>query len=316
MVISPSPHLRRERDVAWIMERVLLALLPATFGGLYRYGPSALPVLAAALGGAVAGEAFWVVTIKCPKILRDRSCLVTGLLLALLLPPRLPWWMALAGGLFATGMVKGAFGGLGSNFLNPALAARALLLASWPVAMTTWVVSPDALASATPLAGAFPKETGLAAAHLSWMALFWSGGGGSLGETSPLAILLGAAYLLAIGVIDCRIPAGFLSTLAVGGWVLGGYNGLGSGDPLFQVVAGGALLGAFFMATDYVTAPVTRGGRWIYGLGCGALTLLIRLYGGYPEGVTYGVLLMNIAAPLLEKATRPRLYGDKGAVRR
>ncbi len=302
--------------MAWLMERVLLALLPATFSGLYRYGPAALPVLLGALAGAALGETFWLVALSRRGVIQDRSCLVTGLLLALLLPPRFPWWMALFGGLFATGLVKGAFGGLGSNFLNPALSARALLLAAWPVAMTTWVVSPDALASATPLAGAFPKETRLAALHLPWTVLLRVGGGGSLGETSPLAVLVGAAYLLATGVIDFRIPAGFLASLALGGWFLAGSRGLGSGDPFFQIVAGGALLGAFFMATDYVTAPVTRGGRWIYGMGCGVLTLLIRLYGGYPEGVTYGVLLMNTAAPLLEKITRPRLYGERGPFHR
>jgi electron transport complex protein RnfD len=243
----------------------------------------------------------------------DGSAVVTGLLLALSLPPELPWWMTMFGAFFAIIIGKQVFGGLGHNLFNPALAGRAFLLASWANPMMTWKwpagsllwagKSADAVASATMLELA---RKGFFAQHgvsVPYSQLFMGNIAGSIGETSALALLVGAVFLLAFQVIDWRIPLGYLGTLAALA-VLSGQ------DPVFHLLSGGVLLGAFFMATDYVTTPVTSGGRFFFGLGCGVLTFLIRIYGGYPEGVTYAILLMNAAAPLLEKATIPKRFGE------
>ncbi|HHY37567.1 MAG TPA: RnfABCDGE type electron transport complex subunit D, partial [Clostridia bacterium] len=243
-----------------------------------------------------------------PVTVGDWSAAVTGLLLAFNIPVTAPLWLPVVGSAFAIIIVKQLFGGLGQNFVNPALAARAMLMAAWPAHMTSWVTPFDAVSTATPLATLVPKAGEATAALPSYWNMFVGNIPGCLGETSALAILAGGAYLLLRGVIDWRIPVGFIGTVAVLTWIIGP-KGIFTGDPLAHILAGGLMLGAFFMATDYVTSPVTRKGRLIMGIGCGIITVLIRIYGSYPEGVSYSILIMNIATPLIDKFVQPRVFG-------
>nr|PZN72193.1 MAG: Na+-transporting NADH:ubiquinone oxidoreductase subunit D [Bacillota bacterium] len=311
LMVASSPHLWAGVSTRHIMRDVLIALTPAALGAVCFFGWRAAATIALSVGTAALTEWACCRLAGKPSTLGDGSALVTGLLLALTLPPASPLWLPVLGAAFAIAVVKAAFGGLGHNFVNPALAARAFLLASFPAAMTTWTSPFDAVTTATPLAvlpRPFDPEV-LAGPLPSYRALFLGTVGGSLGETSALLLLIGAAYLLARRVIDWRIPAGFLGTLAVLSWILGGQGGLFTGDPLYHVLAGGAILGAFFMATDYVTIPITPQGRWIFAVGCGLITVLIRLYGGYPEGVLFAILLMNVATPLIDRFIVPAPFG-------
>jgi electron transport complex protein RnfD len=246
---------------------------------------------------AVLSEVIFLRLAKKP-LSRDGSAVTTGLLIALIVPPTLPLWMAAIGSIFAVIIVKGLFGGLGFNIFNPALAARAFLLASWPVAMTAWVRPFDAVTTATPLflvnkmAGEMP----------AYWDLFIGNRAGSLGETSVLAILIGAAILFYKKIITWQAPVAFIGTVALLSFMLGH-------DPLFATLAGGLMIGAFFMATDYVTTPVTPKGRLIFGFGCGLVTVLIRYFGGFPEGVNYSILFMNILTPVIDAHVHPRLFG-------
>jgi len=308
--LAPSPHFRNGITVRSLMLDVVIALLPATVAGIYFFGMDAALVTASAIGGALATEAGIARLRGEPISIRDGSALVTGLLLALCLPPGVPLWLPVVGAIFAIAVGKALFGGLGMNIFNPALVGRAFLVASFPTLMTTWrwpvgsgdwmAGEFDALSTATPLdllryEGVMTPLTDLFVGRV----------GGSLGETSVLALLLGAAYLLARGVIDWRIPTAYLGTVAV----LAGLFGV---NPLFHLFAGSLMLGAFYMATDYVSGAVTPGGRVVFGIGCGVLTMLIRIYGGYPEGVTFAILLMNAAVPLIERFTAPRRLGGGG----
>ena len=229
--------------------------------------------------------------------------------MALTLPPDVPVWMPVIGSAFAIVIAKQVFGGLGYNFVNPALAARAFLLAAWPLHMTRDWLNPmtyEALSTATPLVGF--NVTGQSGLTLTQMLLGQRPG--SIGETCILALLLGGVYLIARDVIDYRIPVGYLGTLAVGTWIFGKPGALFQGDPLSGILLGGAFIGAFFMATDYVTSPVTPRGRLFMGIGAGLITLMIRLWGGYPEGVTYAILFMNLVTPLIDRYVVPRYYGS------
>mgnify|MGYP000928902174 CR=1 FL=1 len=313
LIVSPAPHIRARQSTAGIMWMVVTSLIPAAAAGVVLFGRPALVVIVSSILAAVLAEAFCQRVMGRRITVGDGSAVVTGLLLALTLPPELPWWMTASGAAFAIIIGKQVFGGLGHNLFNPALAGRAFLLASWPGAMMTWKwpaaslswagESVDAIGGATVLGlarqGFFAKH-GVA---VPYSQLFMGNIAGSLGETSALALLIGAVFLLAFRVIDWRIPLGYLGTLAILALLAGQ-------DPIFHLLTGGVLLGAFFMATDYVTTPITPGGRFFFGLGCGVLTFLIRIYGGYPEGVTYAILLMNAAAPLLEKATIPKRFGE------
>lgn len=288
------------------MRTVLLALLPPALAGVYFFGLHALWLMLACMLAAVAAEAAVQSLRKKPVTVSDCSALVTGLLLALSLPPALPIWMGVLGSAVAIILAKQLFGGLGTNPFNPALAGRAFLAAAFPVHLTTWntlggslaALGADALTSATPLKLWKMQHVGTALSRL-----FFGAHLGSIGETSVLAILIGAAILLARRIIDWRIPGGFLGTVAVLSLILGQ-------NPLFHLTAGGLLLGAFFMATDYVTTPVTPGGRWLFGIGAGVILMVIRLYGGLPEGVTYAILIMNGFAPLIGRATWPKRFGE------
>jgi electron transport complex protein RnfD len=318
--VGASPHIFTKTSTRSIMQDVAIALMPAMLAGVYFFGYRAALILLSSVAGAVTFEHLWNLALKKPTTVSDGSAIVSGILLALNLPATVPLWLPVAGSFFMIIIVKMCFGGLGQNFLNPALGARAFLVASWPALMTRFaapgakllpLISPEAVSHATPLG--IVKE-GLSERLPSYLELFAGGVGGCIGETSKIALLIGLAYLLFRRVITWRIPAAFVGTVAVLTWVFGG-EGWFAGDWLYHILSGGLFLGAFFMATDYATTPVTQGGAVVFGIGCGVLTVIIRLAGGYPEGVSYSILLMNVAAPLIEKATAPRRFG-KGAVKR
>jgi electron transport complex protein RnfD len=288
------------------MMDVAIALLPALFSGIWFFGLRALWLTLVAVGFSVASEIAMQKIMKRPVTVSDFSAVVTGLLISFNVPATLPLWMVAIGAMFAIIIAKQCFGGVGHNFINPALAARAVLFASWPVDMTNFI-SPgaDAIATATPLA--LIKGTEAVNQVLpNLMDLFIGNVGGSLGETSALALLLGGLYLLYRRVINYRIPVVYIATVGILAFVFGGFN---LSYVPYHILAGGLLLGAIFMATDYSSSPMTAKGQIIFALGCGLLTAVIRFYGGYPEGVSYSILLMNITTPLIDRFTLPRKFG-------
>ncbi len=321
LVMSASPHVHREQNVPGIMRDVVIALLPATLVGLWFFGLPALKVLALSLAGCLLFEWAFLKAMKRRGSLRDLSAVVTGLLLAMNLPPTSPWWLVLVGCLVAIILGKQIYGGLGYNPFNPALVARVFLLISFPVQMTTWLrpaanpLAVDATTGATPL-GAVRDHMSLGntlplpadLATPAWKLLVGLRGG-SLGEASVIALLLGGLFLLWRGHIRWQIPVGFIGTLLVVTGVAWLADPGRYASPLLHGLSGGLLLGAFFMATDMVTSPVTRKGMLIFGVGCGLLTAVIRLWGGYPEGVSFAILLMNAATPLIDRYTKPRVFG-------
>ncbi|MBW2980350.1 RnfABCDGE type electron transport complex subunit D [Candidatus Woesearchaeota archaeon] len=297
LVVSVSPHIKSKEDVSSIMWLVVLALLPAMIGGIIFFKVHALLIILLSTLTAVLTEYIIQKLTKKEITIKDGSAAVTGVLLALVIPPSVPLWVPIAGSFFAVAIAKHAFGGLGFNIFNPALAGRAFLTASWPLLMATWLL-PDGTTGATPLG--VLKFEGIKA--VSYGNLFLGNIGGSLGETSALAILLGAAFLLYKKIIDWRIPAAYLGTVALLMILL-------RQDPTFHLLAGGLMLGAFFMATDYVTTPITEKGRLVFGVGCGLLTVLIRGFGGLPGGVALSILLMNSLTPLIDRYTKTRPFG-------
>lgn len=311
LLASTSPHIKGGADTRRIMLDVIIALLPATAAAVYFFKLPAVLLILACVFACVGSEYGWNLLRKKENTVKDLSAVVTGLLLAFNLSPCVPVWVAALGGVFAIIIAKQMFGGLGHNFINPALAARAFLMASWPVPMTTWrTPGVDGISSATPLALIKPGTEAVGQLP-GLLDLFTGNIGGCIGETSALALLLGAAYLLRRGVITLEIPAAFIGTVGLITWIFGG-KGLFAGDFLYHILAGGLLLGAFFMATDYTTSPVTLQGRIVMGIGCGLLTAVIRLYGGYPEGVSYSILLMNLAVPLIDRYIVPNSFGGAG----
>ncbi|TDX41843.1 electron transport complex protein RnfD [Halanaerobium congolense] len=296
LIVTSSPHVRSQDSVKKIMWSVVLALLPAVFAAVYFFKARAISVVLTAVVGAVLTEYIFQKVRNKKIAIDDGSAVVTGLLLALTLPPSIPLWTAFFGSVVAIGLGKQVFGGIGQNPFNPALVGRAFLTAAYPVLMTTWTV--DGVSTATPLSKM--KMDGIATD--TWN-LFVGQIGGSLGETSALALLLGFAYLLYKGYVNWRIPLAMVGTVFVGTFAFGA-------DPIFHLFGGGLMLGALFMATDMVSSPTTKNGRWIFGLGAGLLVVVIRLWGGYPEGVMYSILLMNTAVPLIDRYTRPRSLGE------
>ena len=296
LIVTSSPHIRAQNSVPKIMWSVVIALLPAVFAAVYFFQARAISVVLAAVVGAVLTEYIFQRVRNKKIMIKDGSAVVTGLLLALTLPPSIPLWTAFFGSVVAIGLGKQVFGGIGQNPFNPALVGRAFLTASYPVLMTTWTV--DGVSSATPLSQM--KMEGIATD--TWN-LFVGQIGGSLGETSAIALLLGFSYLLYKGYVNWRIPLAMVGTVFLGTFAFGS-------DPIFHLFAGGLMLGALFMATDMVSSPTTKLGRWIFGLGAGLLVVIIRLWGGYPEGVMYSILLMNTAVPLINRYTRPRSLGE------
>lgn len=302
LVVSSSPHIRSELTTQKVMMYVLIALLPAFLVSFYVFGWSVLLITVICVASCVLTEYIIEYLLKKPITISDLSAVVTGVLIAFNLPVKAPWWLCILGSVFAIAIAKQLFGGLGHNFLNPALAGRAFLLASWPIRMTGLAYIPvDVTTQATPLG--IVKE-GLNITLPSNMAMFlgFPGVYGAIGEISAIALLLGGLFLIYKGVISWRIPAVYLLTVFVIAFLFGE-------DPIFQLFAGGLMLGAFFMATDYVSSPSTPLGQVIFAFGCGLITMIIRKFGGYPEGVSYSILLMNCAAPLIQKYTRPRVYG-------
>jgi electron transport complex protein RnfD len=308
--VTASPHIRVREDAATIMWAVNLTLIPAVVASSYFFGLRGLLVILLSSAVCVASEALAQLAFRKKVTIADGSALLTGILLAFNLPPAVPWWMVAIGGFIAIFLVKQLFGGLGYNIFNPALAARAVLLASWPVAMTTWSRPvntfglADAVTAASPL-GIIKEATRAGiAADLPYgaMDLFLGNIPGSLGETCKAALLLGAAVLILTKIVDWRIPIPFIATVAVLSFFF-------RRDPILEMLSGGLILGAFFMATDLVTSPTTRTGRVIFGCACGLLTTLTRNFGGFPEGVCYSILFMNMLTPLMEQYIRPRRFG-------
>lgn len=295
LIVAPSPHIRDTDTTEKSMFATLIALLPVVAASVYFFGLDALRLVLLSGAAAVATEAIFQRLRKQPIRVGDGSALVTGVLLGLIVPPSLPSWMVILGAVFAIAIGKQVFGGLGQNPFNPALVGRAILTASFATAMTTWRTPFDAITAATPLAlgevsGRIPD-------------LFFGSVAGSLGETSALAILLGGIYLFYRGYLDYRIPVGIFVSVIVMSLITGQ-------NVIFHLLAGSLLFGAIFMAVDPVTTPVTKAGRWIFGLGVGLIVMLIRTWGSYPEGVAYAILLMNATTPLINRWTRPRIYGQ------
>jgi len=318
--MSSSPHVRSSETTRRIMIDVIIALLPATALGVYFFGWNALWTVLICVGSAIAAEAGLQLLMKRKVTAFDGSAALTGLLLALNLPPSVPWWIPMIGAAFGIAIVKQVFGGLGNNFLNPALAARAFLVVSWPTAMTTWsepvrtifsspidvssaATAVDAVSGATPMAAIKAGYAG--ASHLD---LAIGNVGGCIGETSAIALVIGGLYLLARRVIDWRIPVIYVGTVALFTWIAGP-EGAFTGDALYHILGGGLMIGAIYMATDYTTSPMSKWGKVIFALGCGILTSVIRLWGGYPEGVSYSILLMNLVVPLIDRKFSPKLFG-------
>ena len=306
LTLSSSPHIQTNENVTTVMRDVIIALLPATIAAIYYFRFGAIVNILVAVLGAVAAEYLIQKLMKKPITIKDYSAAVTGLLLAFNVPSTLPWWMTLIGSVFAIAVVKQLFGGLGHNFMNPALAARAVLLASWPVEMTSWVTTgADAVATATPLAVIKGAEAGATSA--SMFDLLIGNVGGCIGETSAILLIIGGIYLIYRGVITYVIPTYYIGTVAVLTFIFSGFD---ISMLSYNILAGGLILGAFFMATDYTTSPVSKKGQIIYAIGCGLLTAVIRYYGGYPEGVSYSILLINVATPLIDKYISPRVFGE------
>jgi electron transport complex protein RnfD len=312
-MLSSSPHVHEGSSVRRIMGDVLIALIPAFAAAVAVFGYDAVRLVAVCVLTCVASEAASRKLMGRNLAIDDLSAAVTGVLLAFNLPPLLPSWMAAVGSVFAIVVVKQIFGGIGYNIFNPALAARVFLLISIPVAMTTWA-PPDAVTTATPL-GAWKTAWSTGAAPAGFEAtyplrqLFLGNQLGSIGECSELALLLGGLYLLFRRIIFWEIPVFYLGTVAVFTAILYAVDPVRNLSPLYHFATGGLFLGAWFMATDMVTSPVTRPGQMIFGVGCGLLTVIIRRWGGYPEGVSFAILIMDGVSPLIDKFVQPRVFG-------
>ncbi len=300
--VSSNPHIRSDMSTSGIMLAVIVALMPAAGYGIYHFGPRAVLVILVTVAATVAAEALFGLC-RGKVTVTDLSAVVTGLLLALNLPPGIPLWMAALGGLFAILVVKQLFGGLGQNFMNPALAARCFLLLSFPSQMTDFTY--DTFTGATPLAALKAGES----VNVTDMILGRTAG--TIGETSMIAILAGACFLLLLGIIDLRVPGSYLVTFVL----FVGLFGKRGFDPAYlsaQLAGGGLMLGAFFMATDYVTRPITGKGQYLYGAFLGVMTGIFRLFGSGAEGVSYAIILGNLLVPLIERVTKPVPFGYRG----
>ncbi|MFO7958513.1 MAG: RnfABCDGE type electron transport complex subunit D [Candidatus Brocadiia bacterium] len=318
LVVSSSPHLRAPEGIKQVMWNVVIALLPAAAISVYFFG---LPAVRVYLISIVAAELTELICLNArgEPLHRalDGSAMVTGLLLAMVLPASVASYVPLVGAVFAVAVVKHAFGGLGNNIWNPALAGRVFVqfayasqvsLSEWPVPRTLWGPAVDAATKATPLA----SET-VSSSYTYLNLAFGNGLPGCIGETCKVALLLGALFLIARRIVDWRIPVCYMGTVFALTWLLpAGQDAPGwANDPIYHMLSGGLVIGAFFMATDMVTTPITRKGRAVFGVGCGVLVAVIRLYGGYPEGVAYSIVLMNTCTPLIDRWMQPRLYGSR-----
>ena len=316
LIVSPSPHLHTKTSTKSLMRDVVIAMMPAVIVSVLFYGWSALAVLGVSVASCVLLE--YLITrylLKKACTICDFSAVVTGILLALNVPSTTPWWVVFIGAVFAIGVAKMTFGGLGQNLFNPAIAGRVFLLISFPTYMTDWTRPQgfiggglDALSGATPLGLA--KEGGVAAIEgLDYMDMLFFNIGGSVGELSAIAILIGFVYLLVRRVIRPYITLSILATVAVFSGIFWAINPEQFTDPVFNLLTGGLLLGSVFMATDYVTSPMSNLGGIIFGVGIGVITMLIRYFGAYPEGVSFAILIMNCFVPLINKVCHTKKYG-------
>jgi len=346
--VSAAPHIKQKFSVSSVMWQVALALTPALLAAVFFFGFRAFMLTLYGVMAAVITEAIIQKLRGIPISVTDGSAVVTGMLLAFNINVASPWWLPVVGSVFAIAIGKQVFGGLGHNPMNPALLGRAFLVASWPTLTTAgWTATapyknifnssinglknlpsniPEVITSATPLGVAKALRDpalisrDMAETIMNKLAdmetirdLFWGNIGGCIGEVSAGLLLLGAAYLAYKHIIEWRIPISYIATVFVLTYIFGGINGLFSASillPVFHIFSGGLILGAFFMATDMVTSPVTKKGRFLFGIGCGVITVVIRLVGGYPEGVSYSILLMNIAVPLIDRYTVPKPFGE------
>lgn len=322
LTISSSPHIHSKNSVNRCMWNVVAALSPALFAAIYVFGLSAITTVLLSVGACIATE--WLIDrflFKRKPSIGNGSAIITGILLAFNLPNILPWWIVVIGAIVAIGIGKMSFGGLGCNIWNPALVGRVFLLLSFPAAMTTWdssipmgvesinaisgaSQSADAISGATLLATMKSNPSGLELTQSDWCNILFGNMNGSLGEVSSIAIIIGLIYLLITRVITWHIPISIIVSAGIFSWLLG-YN------PALEILSGGLLLGAVFMATDYVTSPMSRKGQLIYGIGIGLITIIIRRFGSYPEGVSFAILLMNSFTPLINKYCKPHRFGER-----
>ena len=319
LIASSNPHIRNNEDTRSIMLDVIIALCPALIMSVIRFGFRALISVLVSVVSAMFFEWLYRKLMHKTQTLGDLSAAVTGVLLAFVCPVTLPYWMLIVGNFFAIFLVKQLYGGIGCNFLNPALAGRAALLASYATAMTTWAVpmsklsafgsNADAVTSSTPLAMMKNGDFATLTSTYSVVDMFLGRVGGSLGEVSALMLLLGGVYLVIRKVISWHIPVAYIATVAILTLIAAPAGISGVDYMLYNVFGGGLMLGAIFMATDYATSPVTKPGQIIFGIGCGLLTCFIRRFGSYPEGVCYSILIMNCTTWLLDKYIRPTIYG-------
>lgn len=297
--VTASPHIRDNMTTQKIMLLVIISLLPALIGGFITFGLRAVIVTLVCTASCVIFEALTRIIMKRPQTVSDLSACVTGILLAMNLPVTIPIWQAVIGSFVAVVIAKQLFGGLGQNFVNPAILARIVLMLSFTADMTTWAVphywkenSADIVTSATPLVSR----------DAPYWDLFIGNTGGCIGEVCALGLIIGGLFLIFIGIISPVTPVAFIGTVALAELIAGN-------DPIYHILSGGLLLGAFFMATDYVTTPLTSMGKLIFGIGCGIITFVIREFGGYPEGVSFSILLMNIITPYIDNFTAKKALG-------
>ena len=310
LIASSNPHIRNNEDTRSLMLDVIIALMPALVMSVYVFGVTTLISAVVSVAGAVFFEWLYRKLLKKPQTIGDLSAALTGLLLSMVCPPTLPYWMLLVGDFFAIFVVKQLYGGIGKNFLNPALAGRAALVACYASQMTSWAAprTVDAVTAATPLAMMKAGEFEALTAQYSLSDMFIGLIGGSAGEVSAMMLLIGGLYLIFRRVISWHTPVAYIGTVAVLTFLFPQGNDALT-YMLYNVFGGGLMLGAFFMATDYVTSPVTKEGQLIYGLGCGLLTVFIRYFGSYPEGVCYSILIMNCLVWIIDKYTKPTRFG-------
>ncbi|MBU5464323.1 RnfABCDGE type electron transport complex subunit D [Anaerotignum sp. MSJ-24] len=310
IIVSGTPHVRSKESIQSIMRDVVIALIPASVMGIYYFGIKALMLIIVSIVSSVVFEWGYEKILKKPVTISDFSAILTGLLLALNLPATASWWVPVVGSFIAIVIAKQFYGGLGQNFINPALIGRAFLVAAYPTqttgaAFATGRMVTDAATYATPLAE-LKAGTAIVNADAIKNALIGNVGG-TIGETCAIALIIGGIYLLVKHVISWRIPVVYIVVVFILTSLMRGNGFLGG---VYEIFCGGLMLGAIFMATDYVTSPISAKGQVIFAIGCGVLTSLIRVYGGYPEGVSYSILIMNLAVPLIDRVTRPRIFGE------
>ncbi len=319
LIATSNPHIRGSETTRSIMLDVIIAMLPALAFAIFNFGVRALTLTAVSVVACVFWEWLYRKVMHKPQSISDLSCVVTGMLLAFVCPVQMPYWMIVIGDFFAIIVVKQLFGGIGKNFLNPALAGRAVLLASYAGTMTSWVdpavnkaaiigSNADIVTAATPLAVMKTGDFADLLGTYSVSQMFVGQIPGSLGEVSALALLIGGAYLIWRKVINWQTPVCYIATVAVLTFLFP-KQGTGLEWMLYSIFGGGLFLGAFFMATDYATSPVTKKGQVIFGIGCGLFTVLIRYFGGYNEGVCYSIMVMNLLVALIDKYTKPTRFG-------